>query len=502
MQATTSHPIVQLEHISKSFAGVHALQDVHLELLPGEIHALIGENGAGKSTLVKVMTGVHQPDQGQIHFQGEPVAFHDTLSAQRCGIAAIYQDLNLFPDLNIAENIFMGHMPLNPKTRAVDWKQMYQRAGEILRSLSVNLDPKSQVFGLSIAEQQMVEIAKALSLNAKVLIMDEPTSTLTLRETEELFRIARQLRESGTAVLFISHRLEELFEIADRVTVLRDGHYIGTQPVHEVTEDTLIQMMVGRTLDALFPKEDVAISEVILKVTELTKQGVFQNISFELRCGEILGMAGLVGAGRTEVARAIFGVDPADSGSIEIEQQEVDIRESRDALQLGIAYLPEDRQQHGLVLPMTLTHNITLPILDHFARHTWLDQDAERTTAQEFAQRMEVKATGLWQTAQELSGGNQQKVVLGKWLATQPKILILDEPTHGIDVGTKSNIHQLMSQLADQGMAILMISSELPEILGMSDRILVMCEGRLTGEFSRAEATQENVMAAAVARTP
>jgi rhamnose transport system ATP-binding protein len=323
---------------------------------------------------------------------------------------------------------------------------------------------------------------------------------LTLRETEELFRIARQLREAGTAIIFISHRLEEVFEIADRVTVLRDGQYVGTEQVSSITQDDLIRMMVGRELDRLFPKEEVEIGDVILKVEGLSKEGVFERISFELHRGEILGLAGLVGARRTDVAEAIFGINPADNGTIQIEQQSVNIQDSKDATKLGIAYIPEDRQQHGLVLPINLTHNITLPILEQFARHSWLDQQAERKTAREFAHRIEVKAAGLWQKAQELSGGNQQKVVLGKWLATQPRILILDEPTHGIDVGTKAAIHQLMSRLAGQGLAILMISSELPEILGMSDRVLVMCEGRFTGEFSRNEATQEKIMTAAVKR--
>jgi len=494
-------PILQLEHIHKAFAGVHALEDVSFELLPGEIHALVGENGAGKSTLVKVMTGVYQPDKGQIFFQGKPTAFPNTLAAHQHGIAAIYQDLNLFPDLNIAENIFMGHMPVNPKTKAVDWNRMYQRSGEILQSLRVNLNSKSRILGLSVAQQQMVEIAKALSVNAKILLMDEPTSTLTLRETEELFRIVRQLREAGTAIIFISHRLEEIFEIADRVTVLRDGHYVGTEKVSEITEADLIRMMVGRTLDRLFPKENVKIGEGVLKVNGLSKEGIFQDISFELHQGEILGLAGLVGARRTEVARAIFGVEPADSGTIQVEQQTVAIKDPKVAMALGIAYIPEDRQKHGLVLPMNLTHNMTLPILEQFTRYNWLDQKAERKTAQEFAHRLEVRAAGLWQKAQELSGGNQQKLVLGKWLAAYPKILILDEPTHGIDVGTKAVIHQLMSHLASQGLAILMISSELPEIIGMSDRILVMCEGCLTGEFSRAEVTQEKIMTAAVARS-
>lgn len=501
MDVTRIQAILHLEHIDKSFAGVHALEDVSFELRPGEIHALVGENGAGKSTLVKVITGVHRPEKGKIFLQGKPTTFFSTLSAHQHGIAAIYQDLNLFPDLNIAENIFMGHMPINPKTRAVDWSLMYQKAEELLQSLGVNLNPRDRVFGLSIAQQQMVEIAKALSMNAKILLMDEPTSTLTLRETEELFRIVRQMREAGTAIIFISHRLEEVFEIADRVTVLRDGQYVGTEKVSEITEDDLIRMMVGRALDRLFPKKDVEIGDVILKVEGLNKEGVFENISFELHRGEILGLAGLVGARRTDVAEAIFGINPADSGTIRIEQQGVNIQDPKDATKLGIAYIPEDRQQHGLVLPINLTHNITLPILEQFTRHSWLNQQSERTTAQEFTHRLEVRAAGLWQKAQELSGGNQQKVVLAKWLATQPRILILDEPTHGIDVGTKAAIHQLMSHLADEGLAILMISSELPEILGMSDRILVMCEGRLTGEFSRDEATQEKIMTAAVART-
>ena len=500
METTARPPILQLEHISKSFAGVHALEDVSFELLPGEIHALIGENGAGKSTLVKVMTGVYQPDHGQIFFQGQPTAFPSTMAAHQHGIAAIYQDLNLFPDLNIAENIFMGHMPVNPKTKAVDWNGMYQRAAEILQALHVDLNPKSRILGLSIAQQQMVEIAKALSTKAKVLLMDEPTSTLTLRETEELFRIVRQLREGGTAIIFISHRLEELFELADRVTVLRDGRYVGTEQISAMTEADLIRMMVGRTLDRLFPKENVRIGEIALKVERLSKEGIFRDISFELHRGEILGLAGLVGARRTEVARAIFGVEPADSGTIQVEQQTVAIPDPKAAMALGIAYLPEDRQQHGLVLPMNLTHNITLPQLDRFANKGWLDQAAEQRTALDFVQRLEVKAAGLWQKAQELSGGNQQKIVLGKWLATAPKILILDEPTHGIDVGTKATIHQLMSRLAGEGLAILMISSEMPEILGMSDRVIVMCEGRQTGEFSRTEATQEKIMTAAVAR--
>ncbi|MBD3307275.1 ATP-binding cassette domain-containing protein, partial [candidate division KSB3 bacterium] len=394
-------PILHLEQISKSFAGVHALADVSFTLVPGEIHALVGENGAGKSTLVKIITGIHRPDHGHIVFQGRPISFSSTLAAHHHGIAAIYQDLNLFPDLNIAENIFMGHMPVHPRTNTIDWGQMYQQAADILQSLGVDLNPRSRVFGLSIAQQQMVEIAKALSINAKVLIMDEPTSTLTLRETEDLFEITRRLRDAGTAILFISHRLEEVFEIADRVTVLRDGHYVGTESIRQIDNDQLIQMMVGRTLNTLFPKGEAAITERVLQVEHLTREGVFADISFDLHKGEILGLAGLVGARRTDVACALFGIAPADSGTISIDGQPQTIQTPKDAMSLGIAYIPEDRQQHGLVLPMDLTQNITLPMLEQFAQHSWLDQRQERKTAQQFVERLEVKATGLWQKAQE-----------------------------------------------------------------------------------------------------
>jgi len=375
---------------------------------------------------------------------------------------------------------------------------MYSEATQLLNSLGVNLDPHTRVRGLSVADQQMVEIAKALSFNARVLIMDEPTSALTLREVTELFRITRRLREAGTAIVFISHRLEEAFELADRITVLRDGHYVGTRDVSEATPDDVIHMMVGRTLGDIFPKQDVKPGEVMLRVENLTKEGLFYDVSFELHRGEILGLAGLVGAGRTNVARAIFGVEPASQGKVWLDGQEVHIHNPQDALALGIAYVPEDRQQQGLVPPMSVTHNITLPILSEFTRLNWIDSDAEQQRAQEFVERLEIRAAGLWQKVRELSGGNQQKVVLAKWLAARPRILILDEPTRGIDVGTKAAVHQLMSTLASQGLAILMISSELPEILGMSDRILVMHEGRIAGRFTRAEATQEKILAAAM----
>ncbi|MBK9711865.1 MAG: sugar ABC transporter ATP-binding protein [Kouleothrix sp.] len=488
-------PVVRLQHISKSFGGVHALQDVQLDIFPGEVHALLGENGAGKSTLIKIITGVYQPDAGEIALEGQPIHFTNTRAAQAHGIAAIYQEPSLFPDLDIAENILVGRQPIG--RAGVDWRRMHQQAGALLRRLGLGLDPRTKARELSVAQQQLVEIARALSINAKILIMDEPTSSLTQREVDELFAIVRQLRASGTAIVFISHRLEELFAVADRVTTLRDGRYVGTRAMADVTTDDLIRMMVGRTLDELFPKQAVAAGEVVLDVQGLGVEGSFSNVSFQLRRGEIVGMAGLIGAGRTNVARALFGIEPASAGTITLDGKVVAIKSPDAAMALGIGYVPEDRKEHGLVLKMSIAENITLPMLSTFARMGWLDTGRELVAATAAAKQLEVKMAGVEQQAGQLSGGNQQKVVLAKWLSTKPRVLILDEPTRGIDVGTKAAVHHLMSSLAAQGMAILMISSELPEILGMSDRILVMREGRMTGQFSRADATQEKLMAAA-----
>ncbi|MFN8485922.1 MAG: sugar ABC transporter ATP-binding protein [Anaerolineae bacterium] len=488
-------PVFQAQHISKSFGGVHALQDVHFEIVPGEVHALLGENGAGKSTLIKIMTGVYQPDAGEMALDGAAVRFGNTREAQNAGIAAIYQEPSLFPDLDIAENILVGRQPRG--RGGIDWKRMYGEASALLERLGLALDPHTKARQLSVAQQQVVEIARALSLNARMLIMDEPTSSLTQNEVEELFTIVRQLRASGTAIIFISHRLEELFALADRVTILRDGQYVATRRVAEVTTEDLIRMMVGRHLGELFPKQDVPAGDVALAVEGLTVEGSFSDVSFELRKGEILGMAGLVGAGRTNVARAIFGIEPATAGVIKLDGKPVTIKSADAAMALGIGYVPEDRKEHGLVLPMSIGDNITLPVLSSFGRFGWLDRKREAKAAAVASQQLEVKMTGIDQLVAQLSGGNQQKVVLAKWLGTRPRVLILDEPTRGIDVGTKAAVHRLMSSLAAEGMAILMISSELPEILGMSDRILVMREGRLTGEFARADATQEKIMAAA-----
>jgi len=491
-----SESILELRNISKSFSGVEVLHHVSFALRPGEVHALLGENGAGKSTLVKVVTGVHQPDGGEILLDGKPVHFSDTRETRQAGITAIYQELSLFPDLDVAENIFVGCQPVTATGR-IDWRKLYSEAGRLLQSLGVQLDLKQKARNLSIAQQQMVEIARAFSLNARILIMDEPTSSLTLNEVADLFRLVRRLRDEGTAIIFISHRLEELFEIADRVTVLRDGTYVDTKQMKDVTRDDLIRMMVGRTITDLFPKQNVEAGNVVLKVEHLTREGAFRDISFELRKGEILSMAGLVGAGRTNVARAIFGTEPATGGRIQLDGREVAITSPQQAIKLGLAYVPEDRQLHGLIPAMHITSNISLPMLREFATWGWMKDKQERKATYEAACQMEVRANNVWQLARELSGGNQQKVVLAKWLATEPRILILDEPTRGIDVGTKAAVHALMSKLASEGMAILMISSELPEVLGMSDRIIVMHEGHMTAHFTRAEATQEKIIAAA-----
>jgi rhamnose transport system ATP-binding protein len=491
-----SESILRMTNISKSFSGVRALRGVPLELRAGEVHALLGENGAGKSTLVKVITGVHQPDTGEIYLNGQRVHLKSPREAAAVGISAIYQELSIFPDLDIAENIFVGRRP----TRAgalVDWRKMYREAETLLDALGVHINLKTKARYLSIAQQQMVEIARALSVNARILIMDEPTSALTLTEVADLFKIIRRLCEKGTAILFISHRLEELFEIADCVTVLRDAAYVDTRSMDGVTRDELIRMMVGRTISDLFPKKAVPRGEVVLRVKNLTRGGAFKDVSFELHKGEILGMAGLVGAGRTEVSQSLFGVAPADQGTIEIEGRSVQMKSPRQAMQCGLALVPEDRQHHGLVLPMDIADNVMLPRLSRFTKGGWLAAQQAREAAHEAATRMEVKATTVWQKVRELSGGNQQKVVLAKWLSTNPRILILDEPTRGIDVGTKAEVHRLMCELAAEGIAILMISSELPEVLGMSDRIVVMHEGRVTGLFERGEATQEIIMTAA-----
>ena len=491
-----SDPLVELVGVTKHFGGVQALRGVDLALFPGEVHALVGENGAGKSTLVKMLAGVHTPDTGVLKFEGEEITLRSPAQAQHLGIAVIHQHPTLFPDLDVAENIFMGRHPTGQLGR-VNWRQMYREVDQLLAPLHVQFSASTPVRSLSVADQQLVEIAKALSMQARVLVMDEPTASLSTREVKELFAVVQQLRERGGAILFISHRLEEVFELADRVTVFRDGTRVVTAMASELTTEQTVQYMVGRELDSLFPKEQAEVGAVVLEVRNLTRAGTFRDVSFQVHRGEILGFSGLVGAGRTEVARVLFGIDRADAGEILINGKPVRIDSPPTAMHYGIAYVPEDRQQHGLILDFGISRNMTLPILRQISKLTLVDRKRERDIATEYSQRLQVKSAGIDQLTQALSGGNQQKVVIGKWLATRPSLLILDEPTRGVDIGAKAEVHRIISHLAAEGMAIILISSELPEILGMSDRILVMHEGRVTGEFDRSEADQEKVMFAA-----
>lgn len=490
--------ILRLENITKTFPGTLALDKVNFDLEAGEVHALVGENGAGKSTLIKTISGIYQPDSGSIYLNGNLVNLKNALFAQKHGIASIYQEPTIFPDLSVAENIYMGHQECSPITKRLNWKKMYDNTEQLLESLELKLDPRTMVRNLSAAEQQLVEIVKALSLNSQILIMDEPTSALTLNEVKDLFKIIKHLKSSGTSIIFISHRIEETFEIADRVTVLRDGHYIGTKNISTVTVDELIKMMIGRTLSELFSKRFAERGGLILKVEAFSKERQFHDITFKLHKGEILGFYGLIGAGRSELARAIFGLESPDSGKIFINGEQVHVRNPRMIMKHGVAYLPEERQHQGLILQMNITNNITLPILDQFIKMGLVDTGKETGVAKKYADMLDVRASGLWNKVMQLSGGNQQKVVLAKWLATNPQILILDEPTRGIDVGAKASVHKFMSELVSQGIGIMVISSELPEILGMSDRIIVMYEGRITGEFTREEASQEKILSAAV----
>jgi ABC-type sugar transport system ATPase subunit len=489
-------PILRLDSVSKTFPGVRALDSVQFDVRPGEVHALLGENGAGKSTLIKIMSGVHEPDGGTVELDGKPVRLGRPQDAQRAGIATIYQELLLFPELTVAENIFAGHAPRR-RWGGIDWSLMRSRAREILASLDIHdLDVDRTVGALSVGNRQRVEIAKALSQNARVLIMDEPTAALTEADVERLFAIVRLLKARGVGIVYISHRLVEVFELADRVTVLRDGRHVGTREVAETREDELITMMVGRALDALFPKTAAEIGPPVLEVRGLSGRPQLRDIDLTLHRGEIVGLAGLVGAGRSELAQALFGIMPPDVGEILLDGRPVRIAGPRDAIRLGIAYVPEDRGQQGLVRPMRIRENVSLAVLRRLAKGGFIDFPAEAELARSIIRQFGVRASGIEQAVGKLSGGNQQKVVLGKWLATKPRVLIMDEPTRGIDVGAKAEIHRLMSELAGQGLAILMISSELPEILGMSDRVLVMRQGRLVAEFPRARASQEAIAGA------
>ncbi|HSB61183.1 MAG TPA: sugar ABC transporter ATP-binding protein [Vicinamibacteria bacterium] len=491
-------PLLLARDVTKSYAGVRALRGASIELRAGEVHALIGENGAGKSTLVKIVTGAVEADGGEIRLHGRPVAHNSPRVARSLGIAAIYQQPALFPELSVAENIVLGQERAGPLGR-VDWKGRRRRAAELLAQVGARIDPEADAGELTMPEQQLVEIARALGAETRVLILDEPTASLSEDDTRNLFRVIGELRARGVGMIYISHRLEELPVIADRVTVLRDGRTIDTRPMAEVDRPQLIQMMVGRELSEVFPKRPVAMGEVVLELRRLgCSAGGVRDVSLAVRAGEILGLAGLVGAGRTELARTVFGLTPADQGEILLRGERVELRRPAEAIARGIAYLPEDRRRHGVVLELSISANITLASLDRLCRFGVMDFRREKRIAAEYARRLAIKTPAVFVPAATLSGGNQQKVALSRWLVTEPSVLILDEPTQGIDVGAKSEIHALMTELAERGVAIVMISSELPEILGMSDRVAVMHGGTIAGILDRAEATQEGVLALAL----
>jgi rhamnose transport system ATP-binding protein len=493
---TDPAPVISLEHAEKSFGAVHALADGDIELFGGEVHGLVGENGAGKSTLVKILAGVHRPDSGRLLVDGEDAIFDNAKQSQAAGIAIIFQEPTLFPDLTVAENIFVGVQPLK-RFRRIDGRRMRREAAGLFAQLGVKLDPDRLARGLSIADQQLVEIAKALTTNARVIVMDEPTAALTTNEVQRLFGIVETLRARGNAVLFVSHRLEEIFEICRRVTVMRDGRHVWTKPIEDLTVPSVIRAMVGRDMDALFPKLETEPGRVVLKLDRLTREGDFTDVSFVVRSGEIVALAGLVGAGRTEVARSIFGIDRWDAGSVEIDGRRLPPGSPSAAMAAGIGLVPEDRRQQGLVMDFSIERNIALASLDTVRRGGLIFRGAERTFARDWALRLQLKYARLANPVWTLSGGNQQKTVLAKWLGRKPRLLIVDEPTRGIDVGTKAEVHRLLSELAAQGVAVLMISSELPEVLGMADRIVVLFEGRVTREFARAEADEDAIMRAA-----
>lgn len=484
--------------ITKSYAGVHALKRASFELRAGEVHALIGENGAGKSTLIKIITGAVLPDGGEIKLNGETIAHNSPRMAKSYGIAAIYQQPALFPELTVAENIALGLEQAGAWGR-IDWRKRHERARALLAQIGARIEPEAEAGELTMPEQQLVEIARSLGAAAKVLIMDEPTASLSEEDTQNLFDVIRNLRERGVGIIYISHRLEELPLIADRVTVLRDGVTIETRPMSEVNRQQLIQLMVGRELSAIFPKKEVELGETILELQGLGCAGSgLRDINLSLRAGEIVGLAGLVGAGRTELARTIFGLTPADAGEILLRGETVKIESPQRAIKHGIAYLPEDRRRHGVILEMQIGANITLASLDQLSRYGALDFRREKELAAEYTRRLGIKTPAIFAPVATLSGGNQQKVALSRWLVTRPRVLILDEPTQGIDVGAKSEIHALMIELAAEGVAILMISSELPEILGMSDRIVVMHGGAIAGILNRDEASQEKILSIAL----
>lgn len=485
--------LLVMRDICKSFSGVQVLKGVHLNIKKGSVHALMGENGAGKSTLMKILIGLYKRDSGEILLNGSPIVCESTRQAQSLGIAMIHQELNFIPEMTVAENMFLGDEPMKNRL-TVNFKDLYKRAERMLSEAGMDIDVRQPIRNLSVAKIQLIEILKAVSKKSNIIIMDEPTSALTEDEVAKLFKTIRQLREQGVAIIYISHRMDEIFEICDEVTVLRDGEWVDSQPVKNVTRSSLIAKMVGRSMEDIYPPVTSNVGDIQFEVKSLCRENVFSDISFKVRRGEILGISGLVGAGRTEIARAIVGLDKLDSGEIFVEGKRIRNRNVKESIQNGIAMVSEDRKQLGLVLCRPIGENATLPHLKHFTKGGSLRLKPERESVKAMFGRLRVKAAGPWMPAQSLSGGNQQKVVIAKWLIGKPKILIMDEPTRGVDVAAKYEIYELMNSLALEGASIVMISSELPEILGMSHRIIMIYEGKMTGELDRSEATQEQVM--------
>ncbi len=486
--------ILEMENITKEFPGVKALDNIQLKIKKGSVHGLMGENGAGKSTLMKIIFGIYTPDKGTIKFKGKELKISGPKEAVNRGISMIHQELSPVPYMTVAENIFLGREYSFGKTGWVNDKKMVEEARKLFETLNMDIDPTAKMKDLSIANMQMVEIATAVSYNADLIIMDEPTSAITEKEVEQLFGIIRSLQAKGVSIIYISHKMDEIFKICDELTVFRDGQYIGTKGAHELDQDTLIQMMVGREIKQVFHKEEADIREVALSVQNLSRKGKFHNVSFEVRKGEILGIAGLMGSGRTEVIESIFGIDPPDSGEVYIHGKKVKIKSPKDAIKHKVALLTEDRKLTGAFLPISIRENMIISSIDQFLTFGYLNKKLVDKTCKEQVKKLNIKTPHIDQLIMNLSGGNQQKVLLARWLLNDPDILILDEPTRGVDVGAKSEIHKLMSKLAQEGKAIIMISSELPEVLGMSDRVVVMHEGQKKGELNREEADQEKIL--------
>lgn len=486
--------LLEMKGIDKSFSNVKVLQQAQFSLESGELHALMGENGAGKSTLMKILNGIYTRDGGTVKVKGAEQTLSSPSAALQLGIVMIHQELNLIPHLTVMENIFLGREFTFGPTKLIDWRKMKRESTRFLSQLGLAIDPDTIVGELSVGQQQMVEIAKALSMNTEILVLDEPTAALTDKEIDALFDVIASLKKRGVGMIYISHRMEEIFRMCDRITVMRDGRYVGTEKVPETNMDQIVKMMVGREIKDRFPKVDIKFGEEKLKVEGLSQKGILHDISFSVRAGEIVGLAGLMGAGRTELAKALFGVSKVDRGTISVGGKPIALRKPMDAIRAGIALVTEDRKDEGLLLPMSVSDNLSMTNLTTVSNLGFLSGAKEKQLSDKMMKQLLIKASSGAQPVGSLSGGNQQKVVIGKWLATNPQVFILDEPTRGVDIGAKKEIYDLMNKLASEGVAILMISSELPEVLGMSDRILVMHEGKISGHFTKEEATQENIM--------